>query len=221
MAETFHTPFGDIDPAAVEAATAAAAAADSRRNIEEISIKFAKGLCSEPFVSKEGKEFVRIQIPNSDPADHEPWQEFVLESKQVYENQYGKGLWAKIPADGHTTVSRSFLAGKDENGKNIWDSRKRTVSNRELKEMVEFYKNRGRDERSSAQEDRKEAHEKTAGTGKDIPETEPDHHLEKEEAPLGKKASVKDQLAAGKKEADRTDGAKPKAPKKQHKEPER
>ena len=155
MAETFHTPFGDIDPAAAGAATAAAAAADSRRNIEEISIKFAKGLCSEPFMSKSGKEFVRIQIPNSDPADHEPWQEFVLESKQVHENQYGKGLWAKIPADGHTTVSRPFLAGKDENGKNIWDSRKRTVSNRELKEMVEFYKTRGRDARSSSQEDRK------------------------------------------------------------------
>ena len=56
MAETFHTPFGDIDPAAADAATAAAAAADSRRNIEEISIKFAKGLCSEPFMSKSGKE---------------------------------------------------------------------------------------------------------------------------------------------------------------------
>ena len=189
MAETFSTPFGDIDPAAVEAATAAAAAADGRHNIEEISIKFAKGLCSEPFTSKEGKEFVRIQIPNSDPADHEPWQEFVLESKQVHENQYGKGLWAKIPADGHTTVSRPFLAGKDENGKNIWDSRKRTVPNRELKEMVEFYKTRGRDERPSAQE--------------------------------GRKASVKETLADDKKEADRANTTKAKAPKKQHKEPER
>ena len=59
MAETFSTPFGDIDPAAVEAATAAAAQADSRRNMEEITIKFAKGLCSDPFTSKEGKEFVR------------------------------------------------------------------------------------------------------------------------------------------------------------------
>lgn len=189
MAETFSTPFGDIDPAAVEAATAAAAQADSRRNMEEITIKFAKGLCSDPFTSKEGKEFVRIQIPNSDPADHDPWQEFVLESKQVHENQYGKGLWAKIPADGHTTVSRPFLAGKDENGRNIWDSKKRTVSNRELKEMVEFYKNRGRDERSSAQESRK--------------------------------ASVKEALTEDKKEADRANGAKTRAPKKQNKEPER
>ena len=72
MAETFSTPFGDIDPAAVEAATAAAEQASGRKDIEEITIKFAKGLCSEPFMSKCGKEYVRIQIPNSDPADHDP-----------------------------------------------------------------------------------------------------------------------------------------------------
>ena len=69
MAETFHTPFGDIDPAAAEAATAAAEQASGRKDIEEITIKFAKGLCSEPFMSKSGKEYVRIQIPNSDPSD--------------------------------------------------------------------------------------------------------------------------------------------------------
>ena len=189
MAETFSTPFGDIDPAAVEAAAAAAEQASGRKDIEEITIKFAKGLCGEPFMSKGGKEFVRIQIPNSDPADHDPWQEFVLESKQVHENQYGKGLWAKIPADGHTTVSRPFLAGQDEKGRNIWDSKKRTVSNRELKEMVEFYKSRGRDERPSAQE--------------------------------GRKTSVKEALSDDKKEADRANGTKAKAPKKQKKEPER
>ena len=171
------------------AAVDAAVAEDVKKEIEEITIKFAKGLCSEPFMSKGGKEFVRIQIPNSDPADHDPWQEFVLESKQVHENQYGKGLWAKIPADGHTTVSRPFLAGQDEKGRNIWDSKKRTVSNRELKEMVEVYKSRGRDERPSAQE--------------------------------GRKTSVKEALADDKKEADRANGTKAKAPKKQKKEPER
>jgi hypothetical protein len=221
MAETFHTPFGDIDPAAAEAAAAAAAKGDGRRNIEEVTIKFAKGLCSEPFVSKDGKEFVRIQIPNSDPADHDPWQEFVLESKQVHENQYGKGLWAKIPADGHTTVSRPFLAGKDENGRNIWDSKKRTVSNRELKEMVEFYKTRGRDERTSSQADRKETQENASVTGKDLSEAEPDHHPEKEKAPPGRKASVKELLETGKKEAGRTGNTAAKTLKKQHAEPER
>ena len=65
---------------------------------------------------------------------------FVLPAKAVHENQYGKGLWAKIPADGHTTLTRPCLAGQSEDGKNIWKDEKTTVSNRELKSMVEFYK---------------------------------------------------------------------------------
>ena len=221
MAETFSTPFGDIDPATVEAA-AAAAQADSRKDFEEITIKFAKGLCSEPFMSKGGKEFVRIQIPNSDTADHDPWQEFVLESKQVHENQYGKGLWAKIPADGHTTVSRPFLAGQDEKGRNIWDSKKRTVSNRELKELVEFYKSRGRDERTPASSDRqtqeKAAGDRSGGPQKAEPETEGPGDKAPEKNP--EKSSVKDQLAAGRKEAAKAKGPKAKTDRKQNKEPE-
>lgn len=152
MAEVMNTPFGDVDAAAIDAATEAAAA--ERPKIEEITIKFAKGLCGEPFMSKNGVELVRIQIPNKDPNDHTPWAEFVLANKSVHENQYGKGLWAKIPADGHTTVSKSFLAGKDENGKNIWEKDRRSVPNRELKEMVEFYKERGEAQRENAPSDR-------------------------------------------------------------------
>ena len=45
---------------------------------------------------------------------------FVLPAKAVHENQYGKGLWAKIPADGHTTLTKPYLAGQSEDGKNIW-----------------------------------------------------------------------------------------------------
>ena len=47
-------------------------------------------------------------------------------------------LW--IPADGHTTLTKPYLAGQSEDGKNIWKDEKTTVSNRELKSMVEFYK---------------------------------------------------------------------------------
>ena len=165
MAESFHTPFGDIDPAAVEAATAAAAQADGRKDIEEITIKFAKGLCSEPFMSKGGKEFVRIQIPNSDPADHDPWQEFVLESKQVHENQYGKGLWAKIPAEGTTVVTKPVLKGQDEQGKNIWEDVKTKVPNKELKGMVEAYKTR--DPQAREAQPRESAREKLDALVKD------------------------------------------------------
>ena len=35
---------------------------------EEVTIKFGKGL-AEPFQSKDGREFMRITIPNQDPAD--------------------------------------------------------------------------------------------------------------------------------------------------------
>ena len=70
MAEVMNTPFGDIDTGAVEAAVSGAKGPE-REKAEEITIKFAKGLCSEPFTSKAGKEYVRIQIPNADPEKGE------------------------------------------------------------------------------------------------------------------------------------------------------
>ena len=108
---------------------------------EEVSIKFGKGL-AEPFTSKDGREFIRIRIPNQDPKDKTPWASFVLPSKSVHENQYGKGLWAKIPAGGTTVVTKPTLKGQDDKGRNIWDNVKTNVPNRELKSMVEAYKTR-------------------------------------------------------------------------------
>ena len=186
----------NMDPAAAEAAEHKG----EKNQVEEITIKFGKGLVGEPFMSKNGTELVRISIPNSDPKDHSPWQEFVLASKQVHENQYGKGMWAKLPAEGHTTVSKPFLAGQDENGRNIWKKEMRSVPNRELKEMVEFYKNRNREDRASAPEGR-EASPKgpVSGEEADVPEW----HPAGEKGPPGRqeKWSVKAQLEAGKKKA--------------------
>lgn len=136
MAEEMNTTFEEQEPK------------------EELTIKFAKGLCSEPFLNKDGKELVRIKIPNAEEDDHRPWQSFVLGSNQVHENQYSNGLWAKLLVDGHTTVSRSFPDGTDDKGRKIWSTEKREVSNRELKEMVEFYKARDKDERLTASPDR-------------------------------------------------------------------
>ena len=177
----------EIDMAAVDAAVAE----DVKKEIEEITIKFAKGLCSEPFMSKNGVELVRIQIPNKDADDHTPWAEFVLANKSVHENQFGKGLWAKIPADGHTTVSKSFLAGQDENGKNLWEKNKRSVPNRELKEMVEFYKERGEKERGGAPADRQ------SGTISEKAEEESDRGAKKG---IMQRRSIMKDLEAGKKE---------------------
>lgn len=108
---------------------------------DEISLKFGAGL-AEPFTAKDGRELVKILIPNKDPGDKSPWASFVLPAKAVHENKFGKGLWAKIPADGKTTVTKPELTGQDENGKNIWTDVKREVSNKELKGMVEVYKTR-------------------------------------------------------------------------------
>ena len=217
MAEDVKTPFDNTGPTQAETVEKPAESGN-RKNIEEITIKFAKGLCGEPFMSKNGTELVRIQIPNNDPADHRPWQEFVLASRQVHENQYGKGLWAKIPADGHTTVSRPFLAGKDENGRNIWDAERRDVPNRELKDMVEYYKSRGRDAGTPSSPDRKAQDEK-ALAGNDPPMETAESDPAGDKAPPGKKPSMRDQLKTGKKEAEKAYSSKTKTDKKPNKEP--
>ena len=109
---------------------------------EEISIQFGKGL-AKPFTGKNGREYLRIQIPNEDPSDKTPWASFVLPEQSVHENQYGKGLWAKIPADGTTTVTKPVLVG-EEDGKRLWENERSTVPNRELKARVEAYKGKDR-----------------------------------------------------------------------------
>ena len=131
---------------------------------EEVTIKFGKGL-AEPFNSKDGKEFMRITIPNQDPADKTPWASFVLPAKAVHENQYGKGLWAKIPADGSTVVTKPTLQGQDDKGKNIWQDVKTQVPNTELKAMVESYKTRAPQEK--AVEHRESARDKLDALAKE------------------------------------------------------
>ena len=71
----------------------------------------------------------------------------MLPAKAAHENQYGKGLWAKIPADGTTVVTKPMLQGQDDRGKNIWQDVKTQVPNTELKAMVESYKTRAPQEK--------------------------------------------------------------------------
>ena len=113
---------------------------------KEVTIKFGKGLAGEPFTSKAGKQLVEIKIPNPDPKDGRSWETFVVPAGFVHENQYGKGLWIKLPEDGFTKLSRPKVTGQDENGRNIWGSDQRTVTNQELKALVEAYKDRNRDQ---------------------------------------------------------------------------
>ena len=109
----------------------------------EIAIKFGKGF-AQAFTGKDGTQYMRIQIPNQDPQDKSPWQYFVVPAKTVHENRYGKGLWIKLPLHGSTTVSRDVRIGKDESGKGIYEKQRHSVTNIELKAMVESYKTRDR-----------------------------------------------------------------------------
>ena len=133
-----------------------------RREFQTLTIKFAKGLVGEPFMSKGGKELVEITIPNSDPADKRPWQTFVLASRDVHEDKFGKGMWAKIPAEGHTTVQRQTRSNPEAEGPAAWTSEKTVVSNADLKKMVEFYKERPRESVKEKLEQKKEESSKEA-----------------------------------------------------------
>ncbi len=112
--------------------------------MEEITLKFGKGCLGDEFQGKDGNAYREVLVPNVDPADKRPWQTFVVRANHVHENQYGKGMWCKLPAEGHTTLRRSMRAGEDEAGKPLWETVKTQVSNKELKAMVENYKTRDR-----------------------------------------------------------------------------
>lgn len=118
----------------------------TQKDYEEITLKFGKGLVGDTFEGKDGNSYTEIKIPNPDKNDHRPWQTFVVKENHVHANQFGKGMWVKLPADGHTTVRRNVKTGVDEQGKATWGVEKNKVSNRELKKMVEAYKERYKDQ---------------------------------------------------------------------------
>ncbi len=115
------------------------------KQIDEITLKFGKGCVGDEFTGKDGNNYREILIPNKDENDHRPWQTFVVKSNHVHENQFGKGMWCKVPAEGHTTLHRGVKIGEDEQGKGIYETEKTVVTNKELKSMVEAYKERPRE----------------------------------------------------------------------------
>lgn len=112
------------------------------KKVEEITLKFGKGCVGEEFQGKDGNSYREILVPNTDKDDHRPWQTFVVKSNHVHDNQFGKGMWCKLPANGSTTLRRSVKVGQDDQGKPIWGTEKTKVPNKVLKNMVEAYKER-------------------------------------------------------------------------------
>lgn len=162
---------------------------------KEITIKTAKGLVGEPFKAKDGKEYCEVKIPNKDENDKSPWKSFVVRAAQVHDDKFGKGKWFKLPAEGTTTVSQSVITGQDENGKNVYENTKERVTNSELKDMVEFYKDKDRSQEQTAEnkvEDMVADKPATAKSFKDqIKEAKAEAKRENEKAPDKGKTKAK------------------------------
>lgn len=122
-----------------------------KKEFKEITLKFGKGLVGDEFQGKDGNSYRQIMIPPNEETK-QPWQTFVVKSNQVHENQFGKGMWCKLPEEGSTTVTKSVAKGVDEQGKTIWENEKRKVPNTELKSMVEAYKTKDRSQENTQTE---------------------------------------------------------------------
>ena len=108
---------------------------------KELTIKFSRKL-ARLFTGKDGTEYAAIAIPNADSDDKRAWEEFVLPAERVHDDYFGsKSLWAKIPEDGTTTLSRSV---KPEIEGGEWTKKERSVDNVTLKSMVEAYKQKNK-----------------------------------------------------------------------------
>jgi len=125
-----------------------------KKEYQEITLKFGKGCLEDQFTAKDGKTYQKILVPNPDPNDKSPWKTFVARANQVHENQFGKGVWMKLPADGHTTLHKS-IAIENPDGTKKWGTEKTTVTNKELKRMMEAYKERDRGSIKNKIEDKK------------------------------------------------------------------
>jgi len=116
-------------------------ATEEKAEYKEITLKFGKGLVGDEFKGKDGNSYRQIMIPPNEETKT-PWQSFVVKSNQVHDNQFGKGMWCKLPENGSTTVVKHVAKGVDESGKTIWENEKNKIPNKELKAMVEAYKNK-------------------------------------------------------------------------------
>ena len=148
MKETVDNVLDDI--AAKRAAASEKAGQENRetspkKEFKEITMKFGKGCVGEEFQGKDGNKYKEILVPNPDKNDHRPWQTFVVKANHVHEDKFGKGMWIKLPAEGHTTLRRPVVVGEKPDGKKEWGTEKNSIANADLKKMVEAYKERPRE----------------------------------------------------------------------------
>ena len=127
----------------------------AKKEFKEITLKFGKGCVGEAFQGKDKNMYREILVANPDKNDRRPWQTFVVKANHVHDNKFGKGMWIKLPAEGHTTLRRSVVTGEKPDGTKEWGTEKTKVSNAELKKMVEAYKERPRESVKGKLEEKK------------------------------------------------------------------
>ena len=117
-----------------------------REEKDEISILVANGMVKE-FTGQDEKEYARISIP-MDAPEGKSWPSFVIPSDKLNVNESGKSMWAKIPANGKTTLSMSEQVGVKEDGTKEYKTKYASIDNKDLKKLLEASRDRSKDRES-------------------------------------------------------------------------
>ena len=122
----------------------------------EISIRFAKGMMKD-FIAQDGKEYARISIPVENQPEGKSWPSFVIPKDMIRENEGGKSMWAKLPANGKTTLSMNEITAVGEDGKNLYKTKYASVDNKNLKKLLDASReqSKGRDSFKEKLEEKK------------------------------------------------------------------
>ena len=110
---------------------------EPKKEYKEITLKFPKGYVGNEFLAKDNNIYREIKIKDDDIADQRQWTSFVAPTKKIHDDQYVEnGMWLKLPAEGHTTIKREFIAGMDGNGNSVYQKEMGQIPNADLKKMV-------------------------------------------------------------------------------------
>ena len=107
------------------------------KEFKEITVRFPEKLVGEPFLAKDGNEYVQIKLPNEKAEDKSPWATFVLKANHVHKDQFSPGMWAKLPENGSVTLHKSEVIAVNAHGEKEYANNKTKVSNVELKKMFD------------------------------------------------------------------------------------
>ncbi len=132
-----------------------AGAEEAKREMKEITLKFTKGFVGRDFQGKDGNSYKEIRIPNEGQDGNRIWQSFVVKANHVHEDQYdkqGKTMWLKVPAEGSTTLQHSVVTGETPDGRKEWGTEKTTVTNAELKKMIDAVMEKSREAAAAGKE---------------------------------------------------------------------